>query len=167
MLSRNERQDTLAVYFHIAGTIIHTATEGMSEPGSTLTLCTCVQSVHFPGNTLFMTITDGKTFLSMDSPFTLRMGSNNLIKQDMPDGFRVVYVLKYVIDARKGMSLQEGGLVCAQHLGVHNHQTNLHILSSIMTPKMAGFSAQMAISPSDAACAAAHSSVSRMAELMG
>ena len=103
----------------------------------------------------------------MDSPVTLRMESTTLTHQDCEQGIRAAYVLKYVIDAEKGMSLMNGGMAFAQHPGSHNHQTNLHILSALMTPKMAGFSAQIAVRGSGAACAAAQSSVSRLPELMG
>ena len=134
------------VYFQVCGSIIHAVNTGNDKPTNDLCLYTAKQTVEYPDNRLFLSFQKGDTFLALDAPFFAHMDPGDSLQQDHELGIKIVYVLKFAIEDKKGMNFLNAGAVFHQLLDARGHTTMLHILSAIMSPKMAKFAGEIASS---------------------
>ena len=89
--------------------------------------------------------------MALDAPFSACIAPDSSTVKDTETGIKIVYVLKFAIEEKTGMNFLKAGAVFHQLLDASSHSTMLHILSAIMSPKMAKFGAQIAHSQA-AAC---------------
>ena len=135
------------MYFHICGLIIHAVNSGNDTPTKDLCLFTARTTVEYPDNNLFLSFQKGDTFFALDAPFMAHMHPGDSLEWDDEMGIKIVYVLKFAIEEKTGMNFLNAGAVFHQLLDASSHSTMLHILSAIMSPKMAKFAGQIAFSP--------------------
>ena len=79
--------------------------------------------------------------MALDPPFVAHMSADEQLYKDAELGIKIVYVLKYTVDEYEGMRLVSAGAVFHQLLDASGHSYMLHILSGLMSPKLAEFGA--------------------------
>ena len=165
VLLSNEQKAIAEMYFHICGLIIHAVNSGNHTPTPGLCLYTASRSVEYPESKLFLSFQKGDTFLALDAPFIAHMDPGADLKLDDERGIKIVYVLKFAIEDQTGMNFVGAGAVFHQLLDASAHSTMLHILSGLMSPKMANFGAYVAHSQVPACPSSSPSSSSYFAQI--
>ena len=98
----------------------------------------------YPDSEFFLNYQKGDTFLALDAPFSSNIAENDSTVRDTKDGIKLVYLLKFQIEEKRGMHFIRAGAAFEQFLDTSAHFTLVTICSAIMSPRMANFGAEMA-----------------------